>query len=468
MSELTIRVIAAVVDTHQLVLYKEDGSTLCILQGDPRLAPIVDQITPILAVGGIATLNISTSNPYVEYEKKSSGLVSFFQVAKSFLTNLFSQEEPEFVRPQTLGQIPVSAIGDKTTKLQIAVAEIMQHAEPVASLVQETPSTHTIVAKVGDQLVPNIEKLKGQLIHATTTQNTKGLDLFLQRISKVIQERQHSVEDLLTFLEKADLPIADDGSIIIYKILRRDSPEGYVDCHTRKVKQKIGSYVYMDPSLVDPSRSMECSQGLHVARRAYLRSFRGDVVCLAKVHPEDVIAIPHNDPNKMRVAGYHLLFELSDAAFQTLKNNRPFTDTENAQLLLGRAIAGDHPPILERVKIQGELGTNLVITPMVKGGKVLAPVVVQPVQALSDNPDKPAPVLDPNDVAKSVSEAKTASPARKEQAQKLWQAFQNAQGIEGREETAKALMTFKRQVKVSWTVLGLPYNTTETLKAFLD
>ena len=43
-----IRIMAAVVDTKRLTLYKEDGDTVLIPQGDPRLARIVEETKDIL------------------------------------------------------------------------------------------------------------------------------------------------------------------------------------------------------------------------------------------------------------------------------------------------------------------------------------------------------------------------------------------------------------------------------------
>ena len=68
-----IRVIAAVVDQQQLTLYKVDGETVVILQGDPRLAKIVRAITPVLSAGygAVAEVDVSdgeVANPYRDFE----------------------------------------------------------------------------------------------------------------------------------------------------------------------------------------------------------------------------------------------------------------------------------------------------------------------------------------------------------------------------------------------------------------
>src|SRR5690606_22957135 len=131
------------------------------------------------------------------------------------------------------------------------------------------PETIVAVTKSG-KIIPGVERIKSQFAGAIKNSNTKGIEIFLERISKVYKKRRHTVEDLLRFMERGDLPIADDGTIVIYKKLIRHNDKQYVDGHSRNVIQKVGSFVYMEEALVDPDRRNECSNGLHVARRGYI------------------------------------------------------------------------------------------------------------------------------------------------------------------------------------------------------
>src|SRR5690606_843747 len=133
---------------------------------------------------------------------------------------------------------------------------------------------------------------------------------------------------------------------------------------TRRVKQRIGSFVHMDENLVDPNRRNECSNGLHVARRGYVGNFNGDAIVLAKVRPEDVIAVPEYDANKMRVCGYHIVAELTPAQYEAINQNRPITDAAGGGELLAKVIAGDHIGIIEKVKITEHMGNGVVVTPV--------------------------------------------------------------------------------------------------------
>lgn len=511
MNEISINVIACVVDDKAMTLYKTDGTTYVIPQGDPRLRRIIEETTPILARREVAVVNlIDTSNPYVEYEEKSGGLVRFFRVAKSKLKSLFGakdeQQDAQPIVAMTVGQVPTQTLPDiqqhivsqmqkrigispemlstpqepdqtQTQKIISAVDEIIAHAVPakspdfgMASVGEE--HSQTVVAVVGNQVIEGVEKLKPQIAHAVSLGSTKGMDAFMKRVAVVAGERRHSVEDLLKFLERGDLPIAEDGSIVIYKVLRKnqkryrpDYPEHtYVDCHTSRVPQRVGSYVCMSPSLVDHDRRNECSNGLHVARRAYLGGFSGDVVVLAKVAPEDVIAVPSYDANKMRVCGYHILFELSAEAFAKLKSNRPFTDNEEAKVLLGQALAGDHPPVFERVEITGQKGDGVVVTPVVKE-PVKTKAKVKPetnveapkAEALNiENGEKKVDPVDPRALANKAAALVKEVESRAEKAKRLWSDFQKAKSNKAKVIAAKELLDHKKAVKLGWKALGLP------------
>ena len=453
-----VRVVAAVVDTKQLTLYKQDGKTVCIPQGDPRVRKILDTITPIISHGGVATVNIAEANVYRDFEEQTGGFARFFRVARKKVAGLFgaSSDDDEPVEPTQVGVVP---------GLSTAIDEIIAHATPAANDDQSLKSNETMVAVVGKgkdaKVIPGMEKLRDQFLHACKLGSTKGVENFLKRISSVIDKRRHSIDELLHFMERGDLPIADDGSIIIYKMLYRREGH-YVDPHSKKVTQKVGSFVCMDPKLVDDSRRKECSTGLHVARRGYLSGFHGDVCVLAKVAPEDVIAVPMNEPDKMRVCGYHIIFELDQDAFQKLKNNRPMTDNPKAQRLLGRAISGDHVGRLEEVRITEPYGGGLIITQLNSKGEPLPRTKGEPRKAVALDEVNVAPSVDPKAVAKKVTETKAQAPAKKPVGGRQKHAQELLEGVVGhnsnteqRRHHAVALIDFKKKSKVSWSSLGI-------------
>lgn len=475
MQSNTIRIIAAVVDTHNLMLYKGDGSTIEIPQGDPRIRPLLDTAVPQLVKQGFADITldkVDAPNEYKQFEEASNGAVKLFRIAKSKLMGLFGKKEEAPVEPMTVGSIPqpMPQESEKDAKIN-AIAEILEHAVPVASsefhetglpkqgkIVETsgitiknhgtTEAADTIIAVVNDRVIPGMEKIKSQFGRAASLGTTKGVEAFLNRLGAVIDDRKHSVDDLLTFMERGDLPIADDGSILIYKVLNLHIEKGkYVDCHTRKVEQWVGGYVCMDPSLVDHNRNNECSNGLHVARRGYVREFGGDVCVLAKVAPEDVIAVPNYDANKMRVCGYHIIAELSREQYALVKQNKPITEDPDGKTLLAKAMAGHHIGKTHEIRITGHLGTGVQVTSMETPTPIqpIQKVRVVPVEALA-NPEEGAKdvPLDPKEVVQKVEQL-----SRKEQAAKLYADYQAK-----KPGSLEALLVFKKTAKVSWEKLA--------------
>jgi len=477
---LHLRVIAITVDTHKITLYDEMGDTHTLKQGDPRVPAIIEHAVPLVNAHKVAVVDMTVpkSRHYQDVEEKSSGLVKLFRVAKRKVQELFNHDEDTTVA--------VTDGGSQQEK-STSVDEIMQHAIPTSDHRFHVPSNPvttsydkakdndeqtTICAVVDGVVIPGVENLERYLQRASNMGSYEGILNFLRRVAKVINERNHSIEDLFRFLERADLPIADDGSIIIYKVLRKHRyKEGYfTDCHTGNVPQRAGSYVVMDASMVDHNRRNECSNGLHVARRGYIRSFYGDTCFMGKLAPEDVIAVPDYDANKMRVCGYHLLYELSSDMYSNLRDDKPITSTDAGKLLLGRALAGDHPRRIENIRITEQRGGGIIIEPLNEDGTVQQkPANIVPAEALPDSVEEAArsESVDFNEIntqkqntapteEEPVTKSKPFSQmTRSEQAADLWLDFQTAPDTASRKQAATALMNFKREKKVSWEKLGL-------------
>lgn len=493
-----IRIVAAVVDTRQLTLYKENGETLHIPQGDPRIRDIVSTATPELIRQGWADVNLTPAqNSYGNFEEASNGAVRFFRVAKAKLKSLFSSQI--VVPPSTVGTIPPPPKEQDVNTAMAAFEEIMDHAIPVTSSefneegldtqapIAEangvTPNAHTatvsedtIIAVTDGKVIPGMEKIKNQFERASRLGSTEGVENFLKRLGSVIDQRSHSVDDLLKFMERGDLPIADDGSILIYKVLRKSIKGKYVDCHTGLVEQWVGAFVCMDHSLVDHNRNNECSNGLHVARRGYISRFSGDVCTLCKLAPEDVIAVPTYDANKMRVCGYHILFELSDEQYTMVKRNQPITDNESGRILLGKAIHGDHIGRTHEVRITRNRGGGVITTPLMHMEQE-KPEQIQKEEALANSPmEDKANMVDPKAVAQDVTDQAKKAPSRvsqlvmathgegspRERIQKLLALGLDTPG------TAAAIIAVKRKAKKGWDVLGVSPDVVEAIQQAIE
>ena len=501
----TIRIKAALLNIHRLILFKDDGEEITINQGDKRLSPILEFINDPLQAQGFVDLPVEyldAQNIFQEYEKQSKFL-RFFKVSKNLLKKLFTHDH---LIPRVIGDSDFIDAKEKTNKVSPTVLkEIMDSADKASSTnftrdIGEASSEKTIVAITEDgSMIPEAHLMSAQINHALDYKNAKGFENFLKRLKPIISERGHTIEELLKFMEKGDLPLADDGSIIAYKLLFA-SGDHFVDPHTRRVKQKVGSYVHMLASKVDNNRRNECSNGLHVARRGYLRGFSGDTCFIIKVAPEDVIAVPQYDADKMRVCGYHILFQLTSEMKSKLQRNAPITDQEDGQIILGKAIVGDHTKKLESVFISGQQGNGLVITPYDENEQPIVekpegeteaeptatPKVSEPVKT-EEEPKKVVKVTAIADNQMKVT-SQTAKPigqeeiqkmnkantnkkvnTRAEEARKLFDLFEKASATSAdRKARIQALQSFKQSKKVSWEVLGFTKEEEKRIKKTIE
>lgn len=420
----TIRVAAAVADKKQVTLYLEDGEQLVIKQTDHRLTELLDAIIPITTQGEIAVISLDDFSVYAAFEKKSGGLTKFFKMAKNKVKGWFGSE-PEVTHitlpPETQTALvnAVNGINSARENEQVPVsnsyADVRAHGTQI-SVTDEVGEDEVVVAVVGtpgnEKVIAGVDKIKPLIEHAVRTNSAGAVNAFLALCAQFIDKRGHSVDDILRFLEKGDLPLTEDGHIIAYKMLRNSNDKGvFVDCHTHKIRQKVGSFVKVDEKLVDLNRRNECSNGLHIARRGYLGGFGGDVCVLTKIHPEDVMTVPHGDPNKVRVKGYHILGVLSSEAMATLKANKPMTGEEAALRMVYDAIKGHHVGVLEIVEVHGQQGNNVTYTKVRQKGYTptedyqVTGSDLNKAAALDHNgEDGPALGVEPREINKRVNE----------------------------------------------------------------
>lgn len=573
-----VTVIAVSVDSANIVLYTQDGGTILIPQGDPRVTGIMETVKDPLSRK--ESVEISLAMPSVvqtqfeEAEKQTKGLIRFFRVAKETIRGWFDVESPdswessksEYVQPITLGVIP----GNEPEYFDITLVSLGQHkletgravrsllgsnfkaavdilngklprvlctgvsknlvedakitfentgaeilvtpsksTEPnfrayeevtaVTPVVTEVkvktneeklaeanarmdilegkgvtpadpafhskmdPETETVVAVVGNKVIPDAHKLSKQLDVAVKLKDFTGFTAFVNRVSQIIDKRGHSVEDLMKFMEKADLPIADDGCIVIYKRLKSIGNNIFADLHSGNVKQKVGSLVFMDEKLVDPNRRQDCSNGLHVATLGYLRSFSGDVTIIGKVKPEDVIAVPQYDATKMRVCAYHIVGKLTDAQRNIVNGGGKLSDAPGGLEVLNAVLRGKHIGVTQTVQIGGQRGTKLTITDLdteVEIDKVTQVDLKNTNITISESgdpepePSAPVKATDIKPVSKST-ETNPVKETKAQTAQRLYADFKSACTSTVAGNAALQLIALKKASKKSWDALGL-------------
>lgn len=486
-------IVFAHLDKFQLTMYEADGTKHEWEQGDPRIAKVMTpENVRTLDVEGQLEVDFteeSVVNHFSEFEKKTNGVVKFFRIAKAKLKSIFENMDavegtfgsmPVQLDPTTKSQDEVLeaqvAAVDASSKLQNAVAEIMEQAsstedkgfhQTAAEAAKDTETT--VVAVVdGQNILPDAENLTNLVAHAVKNPETsKGLEAFMKRMGAVAATRRHSAEDLMKFLKTADLPFSDEGDIIAYKNLKAAGDDGYfTDIHSGNVKQKLGSLVFMSENMVDPDRRNDCSNGLHIASRSYLGGFRGGATVVCRIRPEDVIAVPQYNHNKMRVCAYHIIDVLPADMARTINNNKPITDVAGGAERLAKYIAGQHIGILEHTEIGGSNGSNLKITKLVEGTE--AKQAVKEVEAVI--PSSAASVVEEvNDETSLAPEVDVRAAA---QMVKQITGESNREGIarlfkEGlTKETALQIQEIKKKSKKSWTVLGVSDKQVKQLSKF--
>jgi len=160
----------------------------------------------------------------------------------------------------------------------------------------------------GDTSTP----MPASLVTKIKSHYTKGIDYqplvrFWKKV--LLNPNKSSREELFDFMEKNNIPLTDQGDIIVEKGVRRLSDGRLVDCHTGKVDNSIGMTVRMPVEMVDSDRRNECSNGLHVGAPDYVRNhWSSDVILTCTVSPEHVVSVPRDyGATKMRVCEYRIV-----------------------------------------------------------------------------------------------------------------------------------------------------------------
>lgn len=506
------KIVFANLDTQFLTMYTEQGEEILIAQGDPRIRKIVENVFPAIDTNGFYMLgeeDLSQANHYHEAEKSLGGVIRFFRMAKAKLAEIVDKFTVD-LSPKAAGKKPTVEVQSgyangtdqliqappagmvvqsepiaeaepvpepkASAPLASALSEIMDNAVSVGSVEYTTagPMTdkETIVAVVdGKTVIEGVEQIEHQLMSvAQKLGSAEGVNNFFRRLATV--ERKHSIADLLKFMEKGELPIADDGTVIVYKLLNRVGQGDslyFTDVHSGNVKQKVGSKVFMSEDLVDPDRNRDCSNGLHIARRDYLRSFSGNACMLCKLAPEDVVAVPHGDARKLRAKGYFIVAELSQEDTNRVKRNEPMQD----KVLLGNVAAGNHTEVMETVEITQARGGGLKITSLQKPKVNVVLDSSKQSSSLDSLTAQEAVNVDARAIALGTHKAEPETlmaavipgpvlqsavvpNSSKRPVDVLVQAYLDAAGnLVEQVKAAKALLDYKKSCKKSWTALGV-------------
>lgn len=369
---------------------------------------------------------------------------------------------PMYVRPvvaQPTKQEKLAAVSEKLTALGA-----LDSSKP--EFHTEVKEEETIVAVVGDKVIPGAESLHRHLAQASKLKDYKGFTAFAERVAKVLDNRRHSMEDLMKFMEAAELPIADDGCILFLKRLNymcdRNGKRVFVDVHSGNIEQWVGMKVQVKEELVDQSRRKDCSHGLHVAAMSYLSSFSGNVTIIGKVAPEDVFAVPEYSTNKMRVSAYHILAELPKEERGNVCNSyarKSLSSTDVGKQILADAIIGNHSSPTDLVTVGGHNGSNLkysklTVTQTEQVREHTSKEALNMELSTEDNKLTAEPVK-ATDLKPTVAVKPAKAPTVKEQILELVKEFQNATTPEDKLAAADLLVELRGKARKPWGAFGV-------------
>lgn len=261
----------------------------------------------------------------INFIKSSDGTISAFVKGRSFLIS-----KDHFFYSQV-----VEALKNKDENEFVRFADLKETIETFSKTQEDSTNTNI-------QVKDGVVYYKNKPLHNVITNKImdyirEGLDSsslinFLEKLMK--NPSKHSVDQLFSFLEHKFLPIHEDGDFLGYKRVRAD----YLDFHTGTILNEVGTYVEVERNTVDDDYSKDCSHGLHVGTRDYVKGFNASSnsrVLLVKVNPADVVSVPKYDSTKMRVCRYFILEELDNKEFgidSIVYNARPAIDLNEESL----------------------------------------------------------------------------------------------------------------------------------------
>lgn len=241
----------------------------------------------------------------IPFIKDSNGTISAFVKGSSVIVNKSHHFYNECLE----------ALKNANAEDFLKFASLKQTIESITSKSSMNPEDHVITVK-DDVVYYNGNEMHHVVADKILDFISENLnpDPLIRFLSKLMQNpSSRSVNELYNFLEHGFLPIHEDGDFLAYKRVNND----WKDYHTNSIPNNIGTEVFKLRNEVDDDSTVECSNGLHVGTKDYVKNFHsGDGhVILVKVNPKDVVSVPKYDSTKMRVCRYFILEELHQSDF---------------------------------------------------------------------------------------------------------------------------------------------------------
>ncbi len=281
-------ILSAQLTPQYLTLTTTTGKILNVPQGRADLPALVELCQTHLTKGETFTitedqvrgiqdsdLRAHIAGPLKAIEKEAGGAIKFFRMARKVAARIFglsTQTDGTFIRLDDVDtnvgknardEQGVRISEDAVTKLRIQ--EVMEQATPITEeeVTQGVEvAKQTIVAVTDNGAMIGVEALEAAL---TNEVSRDGAAALIKRMAKT--KFEHTAQDVLSFLKRADLPLTINGDIIAYKRLNNRKEGVMADCHFGTVEQRVGDEVVMPISKINLNRRQDCAAGLHIARR---------------------------------------------------------------------------------------------------------------------------------------------------------------------------------------------------------
>lgn len=208
----------------------------------------------------------------------------------------------------------------------------------------DTQTNEVVFTSTDGRRMPIVHTFATRIRDAWSRQDKEALAVYKAFMIKASNNPNDvSASDLFEFITVNKLPLASDGDVLAYKIVKPN----FFDIHSGTKDHTPGNVVTEEK--VDYNRDVTCSNGLHFCSKDYLPAYGGSFgggnkenkLVLVKIDPADVAAFPRDYNNaKGRARRYTVVSELPTAFFTAivqLMEQVPYVNLDD--LAVGGSIA---------------------------------------------------------------------------------------------------------------------------------
>ena len=190
----------------------------------------------------------------------------------------------------------------------------LEEAESVKKVINSVETSNLLIKKGDSIYFKEVSELSlpKELVEAIITAENNNDELKLEAYKNFwtlmsLNPNEECRKNLFWFLNLHGMTIAKCGFFVGYRNVDTTYEEGvYTDHHSHTFKIKIGEMVTMNEKDIDCDSSVECSRGLHLASKVWLKkNYYGSVGLACLCNPADVRAVPHrSEYGKLRCRAY--------------------------------------------------------------------------------------------------------------------------------------------------------------------